>query len=172
MNEISQQLVRAMGEVIWAVTPRNDSLDALANYLGDYAREFLALAAIRCRLDVPLELPSRQLSAKVRHNVFLAFKESLNNVVKHAAAQEVWIRFIPGPEGFEVWVEDDGRGIPEPAGRGHGLGNMQERMAEIGGSCEVSQAPGGGGRIVFKAGFRPGKPSPPRTPHEGTDRTP
>lgn len=172
IHEISQQLVRAMGEVIWAVTPRNDSLDALANYLGDYAREFLALAEIRCRLDVPLELPSRPLSAKVRHHVFLAFKESLNNVVKHAGAREVWIRFIPGPEGFEVWVEDDGRGIPgpSPAGRGHGLGNMQDRMAEIGGTCEVSQAPGGGGRIVFKAGFRPGKPV--RSSQAASDRNP
>lgn len=167
IHEISQQLVRAMGEVIWAVTPRNDSLDALANYLGDYAREFLALAEIRCRLDVPLELPSRQLSAKVRHNVFLAFKESLNNVVKHAGAHEVWIRFIPGPAGFEVCVEDDGRGIPAPSGRGHGLGNMQDRMAEIGGTCEVSQAPGGGGRIVFKVSFHPDKPAAPRTPQAG-----
>jgi signal transduction histidine kinase/ligand-binding sensor domain-containing protein len=170
IHEISQQLVRAMGEVIWAVTPRNDSLDALANYLGDYAREFLALAEIRCRLDVPLELPSRELSAKVRHNVFLAFKESLNNVVKHAAAREVRIRFIPGPEGFELWVEDDGRGIPAPSGRGHGLGNMQDRMAEIGGTCEVSQAPGGGGRIVFKVRFHPDPPVPSRPPPAGPDR--
>lgn len=163
IHGISQQLVRSMGEVIWAVTPRNDSLDALANYLGDYAREFLALAGIRCRLDVPLELPSRQLSAKVRHNVFLAFKESLNNVVKHAGAREVKVRFIPGPEGFEVWVEDDGCGIPSSPGRGHGLGNMQDRMADIGGTCELSQAPGGGSRIVFKVGFHP-EPPAPRSP--------
>lgn len=164
IHEISQQLVRAMGEVIWAVTPRNDSLDALANYLGDYSREFLALAGIRCRLDMPLDLPARQLSAKVRHNVFLAFKESLNNVVKHAAAGEVRIRFIPGPDGFAVWVEDDGRGIPAPSGRGHGLENMQERMAEIGGTCDVSPAPGGGSRIVFNVGYRPSKPAPARKP--------
>jgi signal transduction histidine kinase/ligand-binding sensor domain-containing protein len=164
IHEISQQLVRSMGEVIWAVTPRNDSLDALANYLGDYAREFLALAGIRCRLDMPLDLPARQLSAKVRHNVFLAFKESLNNVVKHAAANEVRIRFIPAPDGFAVWVEDDGRGIPAPSGRGHGLENMQERMADIGGTCDVSPAPGGGSRIVFNVGYRPSKPAPARKP--------
>jgi len=153
--EISQQLMRAMGEVIWAVTPRNDSLDALANYLSDYAREFLALAGIRCRLDVPLELPDRQLSAKVRHSVFLAFKESLNNVIKHSGAHEVRIRFTPRPDGFELWVEDDGRGIPESSASGHGLGNMQDRMDEIGGTCEVSQGPEGGGRIIFKAPLQP-----------------
>ena len=154
IHQSARQLVRSMGEVVWAVNPQHDSFDALATYLSDHAHEFLELAGVRCRLDMPLDLPSRNLSAQVRHNIFLAFKESLHNVVKHAGASEVRIRLMPGDDGFTLRVEDDGCGISEHADGGHGLANMRQRMQEIGGSCEISRSTDGGGRVVFMVPYR------------------
>ena len=71
------------------MNPSHDTLDSLAAYIGRFAPLYLGAAAIRCRLNIPVQLPPLALSAEVRHNVFLAFKEGLNNIVKHARATEV-----------------------------------------------------------------------------------
>lgn len=158
----ARDLTHAMGEVVWAVNPAHDTLDSLANYLSQYAQSFLKLARIRCRLEMPMQLSKLPVSAEVRHNLFLAFKEALNNVVKYAAASEVQIALIPGDSGFELRVTDNGRGFsastqePAPPGQpvpaatsGYGLGNMRRRLEEIGGRCELQSEPGRGTRLSF-----------------------
>src|SRR5204862_4009867 len=73
--DTAREMTRAMDEIVWAVNPQHDTLDSLATYLGKFAQDFLAAAHIRCRLEVPIELPAWPLTAEVRHNIFLAFKE-------------------------------------------------------------------------------------------------
>ncbi len=147
----SRNLIRSMGEVVWAVNPEQDSFDGLADYFSNYAQEFLGVAGLRCRLEMPLKLPERILSAQVRHNLFLAFKEALNNIVKHSEATEVRISLTPGETSLVLQIEDDGKGIAaepdEEPGCGHGLSNMVQRLEEIGGSCEVLSN-GSAGTIV------------------------
>src|SRR5207244_8731794 len=89
--DTARDLTRAMDEIVWAVNPQHDTLDSLATYLGKFAQDFLAAAHIRCRLDVPMQLPTWPLTAEIRYNLFLAFKEAVNNAVKHAHTSEVWI---------------------------------------------------------------------------------
>jgi signal transduction histidine kinase len=93
----------------------------------------------------------------VRHNLFLAVKEALNNVVKHAHARVVWLRLVEQPHGFHLVIEDDGRGFVPDAGPppaqaergtpGQGLGNLRARLAAIGGCCTVASVPGQGTRV-------------------------
>lgn len=157
----AREVTRAMDEIVWAVNPKHDSLDSLASYLGRYAQDFLGTANVRCRLDFSVQLPAWPLSAEVRHNLFLAFKEALHNVVKHAAASEVRVSLsLSGPV-FSLGVEDNGTGfaaaapVPERSpgsdrlARGHGLANMRRRLAEIGGHCEIRSRPGQGTQIRF-----------------------
>jgi signal transduction histidine kinase/ligand-binding sensor domain-containing protein len=165
LNQIykaAHELTRAMDEIVWAVNPRHDSLEGLTSYLEKFAQDLLAAAGIRCRLDIPVEFPSWRPTADVRHNLFLAFKEALHNVVKHSDASETSIRFTTGINSFELVVEDNGRGfksdisrehLPNNSARlsaGNGLENMARRMEEIGGHCQIQSAPGQGTRIVFK----------------------
>jgi signal transduction histidine kinase len=109
---------------------------------------------------MPLQFPERALTSEVRHNLFLAFKEALHNVVKHSAASEVRIRLTPQTAWFELAVEDNGRGFTpdnrnQPAndpGRivsGNGLENMTRRLAEINGRCDIRSAPGQGTQVMF-----------------------
>ena len=155
-----RELTRAMDEIVWAVNPQHDTLDSLASYLGNFAQEFLGSLDIRCRLDVPLQLPPWPVTAEVRHNLFLAFKEALHNVVKHAAAAEVYISVTTGADNFILVIRDDGKGFapdrlqetaraPRPIGRGHGLANMRQRLAKIGGYCEIQSSPGQGTEVKF-----------------------
>jgi signal transduction histidine kinase/ligand-binding sensor domain-containing protein len=165
----ARELTRAMDEIVWAVNPQHDTLDSLVAYLGRFAQSFLSTAGIRCRLDVPLHLPPSPLTSEIRHNTFLAFKEALNNVVKHAHASEVRISMELKPDGFMLVVADNGRGFSwEPQkgmtvagadgsrpGGGNGLVNMQKRLEEVGGCCGWDTAPGEGTRakliIMVKA---------------------
>jgi signal transduction histidine kinase len=150
----SRELTRSMDEIVWAVNPQHDTLDSLASYLGNFAQEYLASINIRCRLDVPLHLPHWPITAEMRHNVFLAFKESLHNFVKHSGANEVSISFTIDDAGYKLIVRDNGKGF-DPAtvasrpGRGNGLKNMRQRLEKIGGRCEIQSAPGAGTEIRF-----------------------
>jgi signal transduction histidine kinase len=150
----SQEMTRAMEEIVWAVDPSHDSLDSVANYLGRFAQDFLSAAGMRCRLDLPVQLPSQPISAEVRHNLFLAFKEVLNNVVRHAGAREVNVALSVEAKRFVLSVADDGKGFsPAPASSspptrgGHGLANIRNRLAQIGGLAEVSSTPGRGTQV-------------------------
>jgi signal transduction histidine kinase/ligand-binding sensor domain-containing protein len=146
-------MTRVMDEIVWAVNPRNDTFDGLVTYLGRYAEEFLKLAGLRCRLDLPLDVPAWPVAAKVRHGLFLAFKEALNNVAKHAAASVVRISVRTQDDGFELSITDDGKGFEleqgERTGR-NGLANMRSRLAGIGGACVIESELGKGTRIYFR----------------------
>ena len=107
----ARELTRAMDEIVWAVNPRHDRLDSLANYLSRFAHDYLSVAEIRCRLDVPLQLPTLPVTAEVRHNLFLAYKEALHNIVKHAAANEVRVELKFEAAQLTLRVADNGRGI-------------------------------------------------------------
>jgi signal transduction histidine kinase/ligand-binding sensor domain-containing protein len=140
----ARSLTRSMDEVVWAINPRNDTLESLVTYLNKSAQDALSLAGIRCRWDVPEELPEMPLSAEVRHNLFLACKEAVHNIIKHAAASEVWIRLRLGEGTFTLSIEDNGTGFDPEARqpRGHGLENMRKRMEECGGQYKLESAPG------------------------------
>jgi len=161
----ARELTRAMDEIVWAVNPRHDRLDSLASYLNRFAYEYLSAAEIRCRLNLPLYLPPLQVSAEVRHNLFLAFKESLHNIVKHAAADEVGVELKLQTALLVLHVADNGRGFDTAtpvddraiAGRiacGNGLDNMRRRLVEIGGSCEILSGPGRGTTVTFTVPLR------------------
>ena len=79
-----REITRAMDEIVWTINPKNDTLDNLANYVFQYAQEYFQDTGVRCRLDLPPELPDQPVSTEVRHNLFMAVKEALNNVLKHA----------------------------------------------------------------------------------------
>lgn len=107
----ARELTRALDEIVWAVNPKHDTLDSLVTYLGRYAQNFLSTTGIRCRIDMPVQLPPWVLTAEIRHNVFLVVKEALNNVVKHARASEVRISLELLDEGFLLMISDNGCGF-------------------------------------------------------------
>jgi ligand-binding sensor domain-containing protein/signal transduction histidine kinase len=141
ISQTARETTRSLDEIVWAVNPSNDTLDGLINYACKYAQEYLALAGLRYRAEVPAQLPAIPIPPEVRHNVFLAFKEAVNNVVKHAQASEVWIRLRLQTGNFELSIEDNGRGLGAQATQTrNGLRNMRKRMEDIGGQFEVGAA--------------------------------
>ena len=143
ISQTARDTTRALEEIVWTVNPANDTLDGLLNYICKCAQEYLAMAGLRYRLEVPAQLPAIPISPELRHNVFLAAKEALNNVVKHARASAAWLRLRLEPGRFVLEIEDDGRGLSpadEHKGR-NGLRNMRRRMEDLGGSFAIGPGP-------------------------------
>lgn len=144
-----------LDEIVWAVNPKNDTVDKLASYLVHFAEEFLEPAEIACRLDVPARLPDWAIDSEMRHNVFMTVKESMNNAVKHSAATEIWLRISCDESRLRISVEDNGKGFDPDSSvdeGSDGLGNMRQRVEENGGEFEICSQPGKGTKIasVFK----------------------
>lgn len=146
ISSASREMVQAMDTIVWAVNPRNDSLEHLANYLSQFAEGFFRQSPVRCRLDVPADLPDRSISTEARHHLFLAAKEALNNVARHSGANEVWLRMGIEGRDFVLRIEDNGCGLsPQaPASDGDGLRNIRQRLEEIGGRLEARKGDAGG----------------------------
>ena len=146
----ARQATDSLDEIVWAANPRNDTLPDLVGYIGQFAQQFLHMARIGCRLELPDQPPRWPLSAEARHNLFLVTKEALNNVVRHAHATEVCLRVAVCEESLNLTIEDNGHGF-EP-NRNHpsadGLRNMHQRMETIGGSCDIVSKRGAGTVVV------------------------
>jgi ligand-binding sensor domain-containing protein/signal transduction histidine kinase len=168
ISATAREAVRAMDAIVWAVNPRNDSLDHFANYVSLFAEDFLRLTPIRCRLDIPANLPERFLSTEARHELFLAVKEALNNVVRHSRADEVWLRMRCDAAELQITVEDNGKGLPQAqalaAGKdqGHdGLLNIQNRVKKLGGTVVFQSGPARGTRLLIKVPMKASTGSAP-----------
>jgi len=154
INEIfttAQDVTRALDEIVWAVNPAHDTLESFATFLGAFVQNYARSADLTARLDLPATLPATALSSAIRHHLYLATKEVLHNVVKHAQATEIRLTLsIEGPN-FHITLQDNGRGLDrtsEPAAPGaDGLPNLQERLQQIGGTCTYHSRPGEGTRV-------------------------
>jgi len=157
--EQTRHVVQQVREIIWAVTPHNDTPENFVGYLRRYVDQFGEETGLETHFDAPDDLPGETLSGELRRQVFLVMKEALHNVQQHAEARRVsvTVRFSP----LSVRVTDDGRGIrPDPGGQGYGLRNMARRTEELRGHLRVDSAPGAGTTVTVtvppaKAGARP-----------------
>lgn len=145
ITQTARETTHALDEIVWTVNPSNDTLEGLINYICKYAQDYLAVAGVSYRLDVPTQLPAVAIPPDLRHHVFLAAKEAVTNVVRHAKASSVWIRLRLERDRFELEIQDDGRG---PAGMKekraesrNGLRNMGRRMEDVGGAFHIGPAP-------------------------------
>ncbi len=167
ISDESREVLHSLDEIVWAVNPQNDTLEHVASYLGQYANDYFQMTGVGCELDFPSQLPPRPVSSHVRHHLFLAVREALTNILKHAGASQVKISITCGGSQFEIIIEDNGRGfdpanIPSrsnpPGGEadpGNGLPNMNRRMADLGGCCQLISSPGKGTTVKFILPFHP-----------------
>jgi signal transduction histidine kinase len=97
-------------------------------------------------MEVDESLPEVSLTSEVRHNLYLAVREAMNNIAKHSQATEVWLRIQQQANRLAIAIEDNGRGFVEldAAALGEGLENMRRRVEEIGGRFERETKPGKG----------------------------
>ncbi len=152
LTTVSRSLVATLDEIVWAVNPKYDSVASLASYYSLFAQRFLNLAGIACRLEVADSFPATPLDSRLRHGVFLAFREALNNAVRHSGATEVQISMEVVANQLNIAVADNGKGFAPAADQpgSDGLTSMTQRMQKLGGTCEIISQPGTGTTVAFR----------------------
>ena len=138
IRDYSHEMIDKMGEIVWALNEKNDSLSDLLAYVRGYAVQYLTDNGIQCRVEAPEQFPSLFVSGEFRRNIYLTVKEALHNVVKHAQAHSVQLLIKTG-DSLYISIQDDGAGFDEKNMRrfSNGLDNMKKRVNSIGGNFQV-----------------------------------
>ena len=142
INESSRHTLESMNDIVWSINPNNDSFENVLLRIRSTSYELLE--AINCKLvfDADPALTQLKLSMIQRRNLYLIFKESLNNIIKHAHPQQVSIHFKLLQKNLTLTIVDDGVGFTlQDCKEGNGLVNMQKRAKELNGKISLSTTP-------------------------------
>jgi hypothetical protein len=151
VSRLTNDLVQALHETVWAVNPKDDHLDSLASFVCQMANQMCAQTQLRCRLEIP-DLPTDvPVASPIRHNVIMAVKEAIHNVIKHGHASEIRISIRRVGTELTLQITDNGCGFdPAVATHGNGLDNMERRMYSLQGRCSVVSKPGEGTQVTLE----------------------
>ena len=151
VREKAREMVTALDEIVWAMNPKHDSLASLVSYFCLYADRFLGLANIAWQLEGPSETVNPMVDSRRRHQLFLAFKEALTNVVRHSGAAEVRLNIQVEQGQLRLTIADNGRGFsPDVHTEAmDGVANMRVRIEKLGGRFEIASNPGTGTMVRF-----------------------
>jgi signal transduction histidine kinase len=152
MGDKARQMVMALDEIVWAMNPTHDSLASMVSYFSIYAERFLGLANITWRLDGPFNSDDHAVDSQHRHELFLAFKEALTNIVKHSEATAVRLKIQVERGQICLTVTDNGKGwvkLGQQEGM-DGLANMRTRLEKLGGRFEFNSKADEGTMVRFE----------------------
>ena len=160
---ISNQLVSTMSDIVWAINPHKDKLHDLTLRMRRFASDVLSAKEIDFEFVAPENIEEFPLNANLRREVFLIFKESVNNIVKHADATQVEIEMRLDQRELFLSIADNGRGFEsDPAQNGesanlfadyrggNGLTSIRRRAAEMGGEVDITSTLNRGTEIILR----------------------
>jgi PAS domain S-box-containing protein len=136
---LSRELVDSMSDIVWAINPNKDHLSDLSQRMRHFASDLFTARQIEFRFPATAAELDIKVGANVRREVFLVFKEAVNNIVRHSGCTEAAIELSGEPQGLVLKLSDNGRGFDTSGGHeGHGLSSMRERTEGLGGRLELS----------------------------------
>jgi ligand-binding sensor domain-containing protein/signal transduction histidine kinase len=154
----SREMVDSMSDIVWAINPKRDRLSDLAQRMRLFASDLLSARDIRFQFRAPDAGRDVTVGADLRREIYLIFKETVNNLAKHSGANSAEIDFRLAGSRLVVRVSDDGRGfVAADAAQGnghgtmggHGLHSMRKRAEHLGGTYEISSASGRGTTVTL-----------------------
>ncbi len=156
LQRISQNastLAESMQDIIWTIKPHpDDGLADLVSRMREFGLRLTEARGIAFAMNVAEPFPTLNLSLEQRRNVYLIFKESVNNAVKYADCPALTVTLGVRNRQLRLHIADNGRGFdPATARAGNGLANLHARARAIGGQVSVATAPGRGTTIALTA---------------------
>src|SRR5262249_19438756 len=138
---VSRRSVDAMSDIVWAVNPKRDNLLDLAHRMRRFASDSFTPRYIAFHFDAPNQ--RIRIATDVRREVFLVFKEAINNIVRHAGCERAEVALELSNGQVILRVSDDGPGFDQSrAEPGQGLESMRRRAGKLGGEFLVISAAG------------------------------
>jgi signal transduction histidine kinase len=151
MREQIREAQQSLDEIVWNVNPNNDTLEKLFARMRRYASDILDRAGMKFRIEMPESAQGIRLSIEQRRDLYLVFKEGINNVAKHSGAEFAHIVVSLSGKRLEMSVKDDGRGFDTTLKSDrNGIGNMRKRSEQLQGVLKVYSAPGRGTELKLE----------------------
>ena len=147
----SRELLASMSDIVWSINPQRDRLRDLLQRMRRFATDGFTARNIEFQFHAPEAELEGKLDPDMRRQVFLIFKESVNNILRHADCTQVEIHFAVEKAGLMLSVRDDGKGFDAtqpPAG--NGLASMRQRAASLNGSLEITVDGARGTRVTLR----------------------
>ncbi|MBK9073410.1 MAG: tetratricopeptide repeat protein [Flavobacteriales bacterium] len=143
---LSRQVSASLNDIVWAVDPRHDSVQALVVHAQHYTERMLENSTARIEQHFVHTGTDRPLDPATKRNIFLLLKEALNNALKYAKAERISVSLTTDEHGFALCVADNGVGFDAEAlaRKGNGLRNMEARCAALGATLVITATPGAG----------------------------
>ncbi|MBK9148708.1 MAG: hypothetical protein IPM12_12940 [Flavobacteriales bacterium] len=154
ISEGTTHAMESMNDIVWTVNASKDSVADMAQRMQSYATQMCEARGVTLDFHVDAALLDGKLDMDKRKNIYLLFKEAVNNAMKYAECTSITVRITGVVDGFMLTVSDDGRGFVPYADTGNGLGgngldNMRKRAADAGGTCTITSQPGRGTTVTF-----------------------
>ncbi len=141
--DVSRRSVDAMSDIVWAVNPSRDRLSDLSQRMRRFATETLGTRGIDFRLAVPDAERDIRISADVRRELYLIFKEGVNNIARHSQCSLAELALQNEGDRISLTISDNGKGfVMESADRGQGLTSIERRAKRAGAQLFVITSPG------------------------------
>ena len=139
MGETSRKMVTSMSDIVWAINPVNDDMEKILLRMQGHAAELCAIKNVVLHVDADERARHLKFGPEHRKNIYLVFKEALNNALKYADCENIWLTVQQKGNRFLMQIRDDGKGF-NTAGQldGNGLNNMKRRAADIGGVLTIT----------------------------------
>jgi signal transduction histidine kinase/ligand-binding sensor domain-containing protein len=152
---VSREAVDSMSDIVWAINPQHDYLYDLSRRMRRFASELLPASNIEFSFNSPGENEGLELGADLRRQVFLIFKESVNNLARHSGCQRAEIALRIDGAWLVLRVSDDGKGLAaSTADHGNGLLSMRRRAESLGGGLDIVSENGKGMTLTLKVPYR------------------
>ncbi|MBD3384694.1 hypothetical protein GF407_07175 [candidate division KSB1 bacterium] len=150
ISETSRSLIDSMSDIVWLVNPKRDSLYDLILRLKDSYSELLSERGISFKTNDLRVLGRIHLPMEHRHQLYLLFKEALNNCIKHSNCKTISLQVDISNKELIMTLFDDGEGMRKNGSPGNGLANMKNRAKSIGGEFSLRSLPQGGTMVRFR----------------------
>jgi PAS domain S-box-containing protein len=147
----SRELVDSMSDIVWAINPQKDYLSDLTGRMHRFAADMLTAGNINFTWHAPALEKDVSVGANVRREIFLTFKECINNMVKHSQCSEAHLEVKINDDSLEMYLRDNGQGFnTSEESDGHGLRSIRERAVALGGDLNIQSQLGKGTNIRLK----------------------
>ena len=148
---ISRESLDSMGDIVWAINPKRDTLRELLRRMRGFATDIFTNRNIEFNFRFPDHDLELKLGPDLRRDVFLIFKEAVNNAVRHSGCSKAEIELTIAGGSLVLIVRDDGTGFDSAqSGEGNGLVSMRRRAESIKGKLDVNSTVGEGTRIILR----------------------
>ena len=139
--------------MVWAINPKRDNFRDAVQRMRSFAGEVLTAREIEFKFDATED--DRSIGVDLRRQLYLIFKESVNNAAKHSGCENVEIELKREAGDILLRVSDDGSGFEaDDKGAGNGLVNMRSRAEAVGGTLNIDSSPGRGTTLTFRVPSR------------------